>query len=467
MYGYREKHLKRAARRSKYGKGHQQKRAPYSGGIRDTYRKLYPKYIDAPHLAPLYDLFDRAKRERVYAIVTYPPRAGKTETLIAGIVDRLRFNPEARIGFAGYSGLFANKKSWKARNLAQQHGVPIANDSRAKNNWRTGVGEGGLWATSAGGSITGEGFELMICDDLMKGREDAESATIRDKAYDWFKQDVMSRLEPEGSIIVCGTRWHADDPIGRLKEEGRFEEILIPALNEDEQSYWPDRWPDQALHRLRTEMGGADGYGWSSLYQGNPRAPGDAVFTDATYYTTLLGDSPRVIIGVDFAYTVNKSSDYSCAVAVGEKDGCYYVLDVIREKVKEAEFREHVAAMVKRWNAQGVTGYVARTEQANIDLLARDGLPAWGRPASEDKKTRALPTAAAWNLGRVQVRQGAHWTSNFVNEVLGFTGADLHDDQVDALAAAYDALYSGGTIDWDFCDQLIETAPQPFSMALN
>lgn len=469
MYAYREKHLKRKARRAKFGKGHQQQLAPYAGGIRDTYERLYPSYIRAPHLDPLYEAFERAKRERVRLLVSYPPRAGKTETLMAAVIDRLLYDPSARIGYATYGQSLSDKKSWKARNLAARHGVPILSDSRAKNNWRTGHNEGGVWATSVGGAITGEGFDLMICDDLIRGREDAESATKREKIFDWLIDDAGTRMEPNGSIIICGTRWHSDDHIGRLEEGGKWEVINVPALDDDGASYWPERWGLDFLHDKRDDGGGPDGYSWLSLYMGTPRSSGDAVFQNATYYTgnDLLGSAPRVIIGVDFAYTVGKSSDYSCAVALGERDGCFYVLEVLREKAQEADFRSHVAAMVERWNAQGVTGYVASTERANIELLQRDGLPAWAMAATADKKTRALPTAAGWNLGRIQVRENAPWTDKFVAEVCGFTGADLHDDQVDALAAAYDALHTGGAFDWSFSDSIIDAAPQPFSMALN
>jgi predicted phage terminase large subunit-like protein len=57
---------------------------------------------------------------------------------------------------------------------------------------------------------------------------------------------------------------------------------------------------------------------------------------------------------------------------------------------------------------------------------------------------RAQPVAAAWNQKRILLPEGAPWLSEFLSEVCGFTGVkDRHDDIVDALAAAYDALQGG------------------------
>jgi predicted phage terminase large subunit-like protein len=437
----------------------------YGGSLWETYRRLYPRYLSPEHLRPVFDLFERAKHERVYATISLPPRAGKTETLIAAINDRLLMNAETRVGYASYSARLAEKKSYRARGLALQHGIPIDPTSRSKKDWRTGIEEGGLWATSVGGSITGEGFELMILDDLISGRMDAERQQVRDDTHSWIMSDVLSRMEPEGSVILCGTRYHLDDPIGRVVASGAWEELVIPALTPGEESYWAERWTAERLLEKRFELGGKDGYEWRSLYMGDPCAPGDMVFRDAHLVDDALGDL-RIAIGVDFAYTTNKSSDYSVAVVLAQAGGLYYVIDVLRLKVPEAEFRGRVKVLAEQWGAQYVVGYIAATEQPNIDLLAQE-MPAFGLRAVADKKTRALPTAAGWNLGRIKVLGGRPWTKDFVSEVVGFTGSDRHDDQVDALTAVYDSMHASGEIDWKFIGELQAAAPVALSIDLN
>jgi predicted phage terminase large subunit-like protein len=63
-------------------------------------------------------------------------------------------------------------------------------------------------------------------------------------------------------------------------------------------------------------------------------------------------------------------------------------------------------------------------------------------PPAGDKFVRAMPCAAGWNASRISVPMNAAWSNAFAEEVLAFTGTgDLHDDQVDALAAAWDVLW--------------------------
>jgi predicted phage terminase large subunit-like protein len=437
---------------------------PYPGSVAKTYRLLYPKYLAAAHLKPLMSVFERAKQgEPVRVCASYPPRAGKTECVIAGITDRLIWRPESRIAYISYAGKFAQKKSARIRSLARGVGVPIDPSTRSKQDWATGFEEGGVWATSVGGQINGMGFELAVMDDLLEGREAAESVHERDRAWDFLLNDVSTRMEPDGARLLNGTRWHEDDPIGRAVAAG-WEEINVPALDEHGNSYWPRRWSNSVLLQKQLELGGPDGYEWSSLYMGNPRSKGERIFQDARFADMGLPVGvARVGIGVDFAYTVKKGSDYSAAVVMAEINGLYYVIDVYRAKVSEADFRAKVAELAELYQAQFVVGYVAKTEEANVRLLQLDGLPAFSSRAVTDKKIHAMPTAAAWNLGRILCLRGKTWERPFTKEVTWFTGSDRRDDQVDALCVVYDAMSQLGAIDWEWINAAQQAAPAAFA----
>jgi predicted phage terminase large subunit-like protein len=453
--------LDKAARKADRYIGGSVELPEYPGSLQDTYELLYPKYLTAEHLAPLKYAYERSKHEPVRVCVSFPPRAGKTETVIAAKVDRLLWKATSRLCYVTFGGAMAKKKSARIRSFARQVGVPIDQSTRSKQDWQTGIEEGGLWATSVGGAITGMGFELITLDDLLEGREDAESVIKRDRAWDFLKADVTTRLEPEGSMVLNGTRWHEDDPIGRAVAEG-WEEINVPALDEHGNSYWPKRWTTGRLLKLRLELGGDDGYEWCSLYMGKPRSKGTRVFNPAQFVTSLPPGPARVGIGVDFAYTTSKSSDYSCAVVMAEIGGCYYVIDVLRIKCPEGEFRGKVAELAEKYQAQFVVGYVAKTEEANVTLLQRDGLPAFSTRAQSDKKTHALPAAAGWNVGRIKVLAGRIWEKPFTREVEWFTGSDRRDDQVDALSAIYDAMWTAGPVDWDWLTSVQDAAPKAY-----
>jgi hypothetical protein len=217
-----------------------------------------------------------ARGEEVRAVVNVPPRFGTTETLGFGMTWLLAQRPDLQIIYASYAQRIAEKKSRKVRELAGRAGVPLAVDSKSKSDWRTGVEDGGLWATSIEGSITGEGAHLLICDDLIKGRAEAESAAVRERAHDWLISDALTRLEPDGSVILNMTRWHPEDPAGHAIALG-WEHINLQAITPEGESLWPGRWPLERLLEIRETMGGAGGYEWESLYMGNPRARGSRV----------------------------------------------------------------------------------------------------------------------------------------------------------------------------------------------
>jgi predicted phage terminase large subunit-like protein len=402
---------------------------------------LSPRLAAPSHLHELTDVFQRiARGEPVDSVSDVAPRMGKTETITHGLAWLLAQNPSLRLCYATYSDRLAQKKSRKIRELAKRAGVPLAADSKSKSDWRTTEDEGGLWATSPGGSITGEGFDVIVIDDPMKGRAESESSIVRERTVEWFVSDVITRAEPNASKIVNGTRWHPEDLVGYCIGLG-WEHIHLPALTPEGESLWPERWSTAALHRLRETMGGPDGYEWTSLYMGNPRGRGARVFGDVNHYDTLPASPMQIAIGLDFAYSARTSADWSVAVVLGQHAGVYYVLDVVRVHEEPRAFRSRVQ-LLQQTHGGVATAYAAATEMGGIEFVREAGIPMHERTATIDKFSRAIGVAAAWNQGKVLLPRSAPWLDKFVSEVCGFTGVkDRHDDQVDALAAAFDELH--------------------------
>lgn len=61
-----------------------------------------------------------------------------------------------------------------------------------KTNWNLDNGMGGMISVGIGGSITGYGADLLIVDDPIKNRAEAESATYRDKLWDEYQSTVST-----------------------------------------------------------------------------------------------------------------------------------------------------------------------------------------------------------------------------------------------------------------------------------
>lgn len=420
-----------------------QNRPPCTSGLCAFIPETTPRFAPPVHLAELIALLEAAEREPVRALVSVPVRHGKTELLLHAIAWWLRRRPHITVGYTSYASKTALSKSRAARDYAQRAGVVVRSDAAALGEWRTPAG-GGVIATGVGGPLTGYGVDVLLVDDPHKNRTEAESTVYRDRVHGWYTSTAVTRVEPGGSVFVVHARWHPDDLIGRLAQDGEvpWRVLNLPALRDDGTSLWPGRWSAAALERRRVEVGD---YDWASLYQGQPRPRGGAVFGDVVLY-----DEPppvmRVVVGVDFAYSARTSSDHSSAVVLGEDAGRYYVLEVLRAQLPAPAFASKLRALLDRYPGARVVSYVAGPERGVADLLsgAPHYLPIEAWPARADKFVRAQPVAAAWNRGALAVPRASTWSDAFVRELAAFTGlGDVHDDQVDALAAAYDGLAAG------------------------
>lgn len=400
-----------------------------------------PGFVAPHHLVPLIDVLERAETEPVRALVSVPPRHGKTITIMNAVARYLLRNPSATVGYASYSAGIARSKSREARDLFMRSGGKVRADANSLGEWRTPQG-GGLLSAGVGGSWTGYGCDLLIIDDPIRNREDAESRTLREKTFDWLTSTALTRVEPRGSVIINMARWHGQDLIGRLaSEQGEsFEVINIPALADNGQALWPERWSAEALQDKRAEIGE---YDFASLYLGAPRVRGTNVFREPARYTAPDINGRRILIGVDVAATVNTRSDYSVAVVMAVKGGGAKleadILEVYRAQVEIPALCAELEQLQKKWSAPLIVESVG-VGKAVPQLLKQIGqrLRVHEITPKADKFLRAQSLAAAWNEGRVRVPADGAWVRDYLAELLNFTGVrDDHDDQVDATSHCF------------------------------
>lgn len=268
-------------------------------------------------------------------------------------------------------------------------------------------------------------------------------------------------------ICTHNTRWHADDLTGTLIKESDadWEYVNLPAISDDGKPLWPLRYNLDDLAKRRKDVGE---YEWSALYMGDPRPRGGAVFKNTNVY--LHGDDPRwlserapigyqklpiafkrIAIGIDLAYTAKTYSDYSVAVVLGHGiDDRFYVLDCVRAQCELPAFIQELKALRLKYTDAKMFWYTGGQEEEIARQIKASGLPIKTEKALVDKFVRAQDTAASWNAGMILVPEGGPrfpWVNKFLSQVLSFTGiGDTHDDDVDALAAAYMRLkvHTGG-----------------------
>ncbi len=384
------------------------------------------------HLAPVVEAIERAEREPVRLVISAPPQHGKSQVVLHALVWSLLRNPRLRHAYVTYATQFARDQMYLAQAIAERAGLELATETL--DRWRTPEG-GGVLATGIGGPLTGYAVDgMLIVDDYVKNRAEAESATYRERTWRWFTSTALTRVHPQGSVIVVATRWHPDDLAGRLIEGG-WTHVNLPAIREDGTPLWPEVRPLEWLNDLRRKIGE---YDWAALYMGQPRPKGGAVFREPHYYEpgALPAEGYREATGVDLAYSRRTSADYSVAIRGRYHDGKLYLTEVWRGQVEARE-----AARVLSTFPEPRYWYTGGQERGIADLMASLGVRIHTIPAGADKFVRAQPAATAWNDGRILVPKNAPWLSPLLSELMAFTGLeDAHDDQVDALAALWDGV---------------------------
>lgn len=382
-----------------------------------------------------------------------PPRHGKSVLVNHLCARQMVRHPGIRIAYGCYNLDLAGFNSLEVKDILQSNQIELDKTQNSKEEWR--LANGSVFKCVAPGSgFTGRGADLIVIDDPYKGRTEAESGRIRDATWNWFAAVAITRRSPHASVIVTHTRWTMDDLTGRIVEQHKWPYVNLQAIHpETGEALWPDEWSKEKLEEIKSIIGP---YEWSSLYMGEPRPRGGAVFGDPSCYggTDPEGNKypplpekfKRIIIGIDCAYTKKTHSDYSVAVVIGvDENNVCYILEVVRKQVEAPAFGQILKGLRLKWGSPPIYWSIGGIEKAVVDFFQNSlGVPVKAIPAKDDKFVRAQAVAAAWNAGRVLVPStDASWSSAFLSEILLFTGLDdPHDDCVDALAAAFIPLAS-------------------------
>ncbi len=154
---------------------------------------------------------------------------------------------------------------------------------------------GRYFCAGRGGGISGNPMTHGNIDDIIKGRQEADSAAIRKETWGWFSGEFFSRQGKNAKLLITATRWCEEDLPGMLlklaaedPEAPQWTVVSFPAIAVDPvaaydprkpgDALWPNRYPLSHLKQVRT----LSEYDWSALYQQNPYNGAYAIFrTDA------------------------------------------------------------------------------------------------------------------------------------------------------------------------------------------
>jgi len=422
--------------------------------------------------------------------ISLPAQVGKSFWTRLGVLWRLDARPDRRVIYLGYSDSPAEEASFFMREVVRAAGPKLSftlrQDSQSRHRWLTDQG-GGILATGIGGGVAGFGGSVVV-DDPLKNWQEAHSPARREYVWNELRAVISLRLAEDDFLVVCHTRWHKEDPTGKLeqfvKETGApWKFIRLPMTAEEHDPIGrapgevlaPGRY-SKAYVEARKELLGS--YLWSALEQQKPAEEEGLLVKRAWWQWTAtpISDADEWLTSTDTKMKDRTGGSYVVTQAWGRIGNTFHCVDQMRGQWSQAHARVALALMQHRHpqinqhlveNAGygpemmevlrdgdpqyvlsddmagelGVTHY----ERAAVEQILRDGLPGLipiTPKASKEVRARAITPLI--EAGNVFLVEGQPWADQLVDEWAHFP--EPPNDIVDTTSQALSRLRHGDTV---------------------
>jgi predicted phage terminase large subunit-like protein len=434
-------------------------RQDFSSFIGKVFYTINPgsSYHSNWHIDLIAEYLEEVRRGKIKRlIINIPPRALKSVCVsVAWPAWLLGQNSTTRIMAASYSSTLSIKHSLDCRLVMSSNWYKnlfpktiLSRKHNQKSKFLTDQ-NGFRFATSIGGSATGEGGDILIIDDPHNPTQ-INSPKIRAKAIDWFEQTFVSRLNDKanGAIVLVMQRLHEDDMAGHLIASGGWELLKISALSQEDTEYHlskkryfyakgtllnSKRDQMKFLQNLEVEIGSRN---FAAQYLQDPLPANYNLLSleDISYYEILPTSFQYFVISWDTAIKISENADYSVGSCWGIVDDHFYLISVIREKMTYTMLKNKVQKLSSKYKPKYLLIEDKSSGQSiiqDLKLMGYNNIKAI-KPMV-DKITRFASVVPLFQSGRVLLPKKASFNSILIKELTSFPNSK-HDDIVDSVS---------------------------------
>ena len=390
-------------------------------------------------------------------IINIPPRSLKSVCVtVAWPAWILGQDPTKRIMAASYSQVLSIKHSLDCRFILSsnwyQQVFPqtiLSKKHNQKSKFLTSS-NGFRFATSVGGSATGEGGDILIIDDPHNPSQ-INSTKLRIKVIEWFEQTFVTRLNNKntGAIVLVMQRLHAEDLSGYLlATSNNWLHLKIPAIARTTQVFLVNNFKYQyvkgdilhnsrdnreQLGRLESEIGV---HNFAAQYLQEPISNNCSLLSkeDISYYETLPEQFNYFIQSWDTAIKISENADYSVCTSWGVLNKEYYLISLFRQKLTYPELKNTIDKLAKKYNPKYILiEDKASGQQVIQDLRLDDFANIVAIKPKLDKVTRFASTLPLFRSGAVRLPKQAAFNTVLLQELLSFPTCK-NDDIIDSIS---------------------------------
>jgi len=392
-------------------------------------------------------------------IINIPPRSLKSICIsVAWPAFLLGIDPTKRIMTASYSQILSIKHSLDCRFILNSNwykdifsNTVLSKTHNQKSKFLT-TANGFRFATSVGGSATGEGGDILIIDDPHNPTQ-IHSYKIRKKVIDWFEQTFVSRLNNRnrGAIVLVMQRLHTDDLSGYLLSNSNlWHHLKIPAVasndlsfkltinnQEKEYNYFSGeildsyKEPADYLMKLEQEIGS---YNYNAQYLQEPIAQGSSLLNmeDISFYENLPEKFDYFVQSWDTAIKISEDSDYSVCTIWGIIEKKYYLVSLVRKRINYPELKNLTEKLANEYKPRFILIEDKASGQQLIQDLGflGDNIRVIGIKPKLDKVTRFASVVPLFQAATILIPKQS---SIVLKELLNFPHTK-NDDIVDSVS---------------------------------